>query len=331
MSLSIQSLCGRGSLVVAVCCVVLMSAACSKSDKKSASQVALKVNGEEVSEHQVNMLMERHAPGVAPDQAEAAARRVVEGLIDQELAAQAARKEGLDKDPRVLQRMEAAKRDVLALAYLDRLGEKVNEPPSDEVDRYYEAHPVLFAQRRLFSMQETALAVDVDRLDALKAKLEATTSLDKMNEALRSESLKSSSRQMSISAEDVPLVLLDQLAAMKEGQSLVLPRDGGARVLTILAIQTAPITRTTAHKLITAFLTKERKRQAAQAGIKGLRDQAKIDYVGRFAPLAHPPVSAASAAQARAASAAEAAGPALRPDAPALDNAASAASAASAQ
>ena len=46
---------------------------------------------------------------------------VIETLVEQELAAQAARKAGLDGTPRVLQAMEIAKREVLARAYQDQL------------------------------------------------------------------------------------------------------------------------------------------------------------------------------------------------------------------
>lgn len=289
MTSSNQSLCRKAGFLI-VCCAALLTAACGKTEKKAPTQVAVKINGEEVSEHQVSLLIERHAPASAGEPA--AVRRVLDGLVDQELAAQAARKAGLDKDPRVVQRMEAAKRDVLALAYLDRLGESVSEPTSDEVDRYFNAHPELFSQRRLYSLQDTTIAIDPAQYDELKARLEASSSLDKMNEVLRAASVRSTSRQLSISAEDVPLVMLKQLAALKDGQSMVQPREpGSARVLTLINAQPSPVSHGTAKKLISAFLIKDRRRQASQTGIKALRDQGKVEFVGRFAAAA----SAASA------------------------------------
>jgi EpsD family peptidyl-prolyl cis-trans isomerase len=262
---------------------VVMLSACGNGEKKSPSQVALKVNGQEVSEHQVNLLIERYTQGVAPEQMGLATQRVIEALVDRELAAQAARKDQLDQDPKVIQRMEAAKREVLAQAHLERLQERVTEPSSDEIDRYHDAHPELFSQRRLYSLQETAVAVTPEAFDDFKTRIEATASLDKMNEALRAAGLKSSSRQLSISAEDVPFGVLNQLAVLKPGHSLVQARDGGVRVLTLIASQESPISRPTAQKLIAAFLIKERRNQAAAAGVKALRDQAQIEYLGRFA------------------------------------------------
>ncbi|MET0349833.1 MAG: EpsD family peptidyl-prolyl cis-trans isomerase, partial [Rhizobacter sp.] len=156
-------------LLATVLCAALATVACSKgADKKSSSQVAVKVNGEELSVHQVDLVMRRQATNVPPGQQDAAAKRVIEGLVDQELAAQAAKKDKLDQDPRVVQQMEAAKRDVLARAYLERLGEKVTEPSSDEIDRYYETHPNLFSQRRLYSLQETNFVIDPQKAAAMK-------------------------------------------------------------------------------------------------------------------------------------------------------------------
>jgi len=288
-------------LLATVLCAALATVACSKgSDKKSTSQVAVKVNGEELSVHQVDLVMRRQAANVPPGQQDAAAKRVVEGLVDQELAAQAARKDKLDQDPRVVQQMEAAKRDVLARAYLERLGEKVTEPSSDEIDRYYETHPNLFSQRRLYSLQETNFSVDPQKVAALKARLEATGSLEKMNDVLRGDSVQFASRQTSVSAEDVPLAILDQLAALKEGQSLVLTRDGAGRVLTLINAQLAPVGPVQAKRLISGYLTNDRKRTALQEGVKALREQGKIEYQGRYAQLVSGAASAPEAAPAAA-------------------------------
>lgn len=301
-------------LLATVLCAALATVACSKgSDKKSTSQVAVKVNGEELSVHQVDLVMRRQAANVPPGQQDAAAKRILEGLVDQELAAQAAKKDKLDQDPRIVQQMEAAKRDVLARAYLERLGEKVTEPSSDEIDRYYETHPNLFSQRRLYSLQETNFSIDPQKAAAMKTRLEATTSLEKMNEVLRGDSVQFTARQTSVSAEDVPLAILDQLAALKEGQSLVLTRDGAGRVLTLINAQLAPVGPVPAKRLISGYLTNDRKRTALQQGVKALREQGKIEYQGRYAELVSGAASAPDAAPVAAPTADPSAAPASAP------------------
>ncbi|WP_280153984.1 EpsD family peptidyl-prolyl cis-trans isomerase [Piscinibacter sp. XHJ-5] len=247
-----------------------------------ATQVAAKVNDSEISLSQLQHVLQRQPP-VPAERADAVARRVLDGLVDQELAAQGARSQGLDKDPRIVQAIEAAKRDILAKAYHDVVTEKAQLPSSDEVDRYYDSQPALFSQRRFYSLQETLVQGTAEELTTVKPRVEAAPDAARAAEALRDAHLRVSSRQVSVSPEDVPLVLLSRLSALRDGQSLMLPQPGGARVLTLVSSTPAPLTREAAKPAITSFLTNERKRQAAQAALKSLRESARIEYKGKFA------------------------------------------------
>ncbi len=283
---------------------VVALAGCSRVGG-DATQVAAKVNDTEISLSQLQHLMQRQ-PAVAPEHADAQARRVLDAVLDQELAAQGARKMGLDKEPRVVQAIEAARREVLARSYHDVLAEKTPLPASDDIDRYYDSQPALFAQRRFYAMQETLVQGDHAELAALQTAVQMTPNAARMAEVLREARLRSTSRQMTISPEDVPLPLLAKLADLREGHSLMVPAPGGARVLTLLSSTPAPLSREAARNAIQSFLTNERKRQTVQQGMKSLRDAAQIEYKGKFALVAAEPASgaqpaesAASAAQAR--------------------------------
>ena len=265
--------------------LVLTLVACN-AGQPGVSQVAIKVNGDEISVHQVDMVVQARAAAVAANAtASTVAQSTLAALVDQELAAQAARQQGLDRDPQVIQRMEAAKRSVLAQAYQERVGARAVDPSSDEIDRYFDAHPELFAQRRLYQLQETTVGVAADRFDALKLALDGAPSPARVQEILARERLKSSLRHLSVSAEDLPLGVLPRLAQLKDGESVTLPRDGGARVLTLLGSQAAPMGRDGAQRLIAQYLANERKRELIGQSIKALRDDAKVEYLGRYAEL----------------------------------------------
>jgi EpsD family peptidyl-prolyl cis-trans isomerase len=91
-------------------------AGCSDKNPKTATQVAARVNDGEISVHQVNFLLQQRE--VRQEEAEAASRQALARLIDQELAVQKALDLKIDRQPAVLQALEAAKRDVLARAYM---------------------------------------------------------------------------------------------------------------------------------------------------------------------------------------------------------------------
>jgi EpsD family peptidyl-prolyl cis-trans isomerase len=261
-----------------------------------ATQVAAKVNDTELSLSQLNHVLQRQPP-VSPERAEAQARRVLEGLIEQELAAQAARDSGLDRDPRIVQTIEAAKREILAKAYQDTLADKAPLPSSDEIDRYYDSQPALFSERRFYSLQEISVRGSTEQLLSLQPRVESAPDAARAAELLREAQLRFTSRQLTVSPEDIPLAMLDRFAKLREGQSLMLAQPGGARIVTLLASHPAPLSRELARPQIQAFLINERKRQAVHEAMKSMRDSARVEYKGKFAQAGPAPSTAASAPQ----------------------------------
>src|SRR5262245_44453560 len=122
----------------AVCVSILVTlAACGRNTVLEDKQLAARVNQSEISVHQVQAVL-RKQPRLLDPSAEAAPLQVLEILIDQELAAQAATKQGLESEPATLQAFQVARREVLARTYFDRVAEKASMPSSDEIDRYYD-------------------------------------------------------------------------------------------------------------------------------------------------------------------------------------------------
>lgn len=282
---------GAGSVLIAA---ALLSA-CGGRGSGGDTQVAAKVNKGEISIHQVQTIVQRQPPQVAADRTERAAARVLEVLIDQELAAQAARDQGLERDPRTVQAIEAARRELLAHAYQDQIAAEVISPSSDEIDRYYEANPALFAQRRLYMLQEISVEATSAQLAQLHEVVTRARSGDELLQIMREVKLRHNVRYLAQAAEDLPLTLLEPLSRLEPGQSWLYAQAQGGRIFTVLQAQKAPIERRMASNAIGAYLLTERKRQRVATAMKGLRDSAKIEYVGSFAqtkPSAAPGASA---------------------------------------
>lgn len=280
---------------LAAAALPLLLVACGADKSSATSQVALKVNGDEVSVHQVELLLQSRVAALPAPAASAAARSALDSLVDQELAAQAARKQGLDRDPRVLQLMEAAKRQVLAKAFHDGVGDRAIDPSSDEIDRYHDAHPELFSKRRLVQLQETTVTLPASKLEAFKLLTAGAASAARIQEIVKTEGLRASVRFLSVSPEDLPMPVLAQLASLNDGQSLVLQREGAARILTVLSTQAAPVGRAAAQRLIAQFLVNERKRDLVQQSMKSLRSEARIEFSAPYAALGAAPNAATGA------------------------------------
>lgn len=253
--------------------------------KPEASQVAARVNGSDITVHQINFLLQRDRT-LAPEQAEAAGRRVLELLIDQELAVQRAIELKLDRDPQTVQALEAARREVLARAYRDRVMQGGARPTPDEVRRYYDATPALFGQRRVYSLQELLVEAPPPRQAWVKEQLARSRSADEFAQALRQAGLRFSGSQSVKPAERLPLGLVERFAAMKDGDAAVLSEGQDLRVVFIAASRLEPVTLERAGPAIEQYLANQTARRAIDDDLKALRTAASISYQGKFAAAA---------------------------------------------
>ena len=269
-------------MLVVICASI---AGCGKNEPVPESQVAARVNRSDISIHQVQAVLSRQ-PRLVATAGETSAARVLEALIDQELAAQAARDQGLERDPNVIQSLQATQREVLARAHQERIAANAPGVTSDEIDRYFDSKPALFAQRRLYILQETAVGASEAQLDPLREIAARSQSAEELLRAIRSAGLRPTTRQLAQAAEDLPLALLEPLAKLTIGQSILFPQPGGARIFTVLHAQSAPVDRRAAAPAIENFLLAERKRQLVADEIKRLRQAATITYQGAFAASA---------------------------------------------
>ena len=287
---------GRVTLIALAASLVLL-AACGEKSEDKASQTAAKVNKEEITVHQINFVLQQQR-GLQQDQAEAVSKQILERLIDQELAVQKAEDLKLDRDPRVVQQMEAARREIIARAYVEKTGEAVAKPTDAEIKAYYDAKPGLFAQRRIYSLQEVIIEATPEQVVTLREQLGVSKSINEFVEFLKANGYRFSGNQAVRPAEQLPLNLLDTFANLSDGQAVLLPSATGAQVVVVAGTRSEPVDEARAKPAIEQFLSNEAKRKAVEADIKALRAEAKIEYVGKFAPA---PANAASATPAASA------------------------------
>ena len=122
--------------------MLAIAAGCSKKDEaKPASQVAARVNTDEITVSQINNVLAR-AQNLPPETAAKAKIEILDKLIDQQLAKQQAIANKLDRTPAVVQAIEAAKNESLARSSLENGASSLPKPTPAEIKKYYFDHPV---------------------------------------------------------------------------------------------------------------------------------------------------------------------------------------------
>ena len=294
-------------VISAVTLAALLAGCGDKKKDKNATQIAAKVNKEEISVHQINFVLQQQR-GLKPEQSEAASKQILERLIDQELAMQKAVEQKLDRDPRVVQQLEAARREIIARAYVEKTGVAAAKPTAEEVKKYYDEKPALFKERRVYSIQELAIQVPPEQIETLRTQLQGAKSITDFIEYLKANNIRFAGNQAVRPAEQLPLNMLESFAKMKDGQAMLVPSPTGAQVIVLAASRSDPVDEERAKPAIEQFLGNDAKRKLIDADMKAMRAAGKVEYVGKWATAASGVDSAPAATAPAAPAPASAAG-----------------------
>lgn len=275
-------------IAIAVSSILLATATvtgCGKKEeqsKKPATQVVAKVDSEEISVHQLNAVLSK-ASGLSQENVGQAKWEILGKLIEQQLAVTKAMERKLDRKPEVMMAIDGARREILARAYLQELAAAQVKPTAEEVRTYYAEHPELFAQRRIFRLQEITLAKNDELLPALQQKVATSKNMDEIAVWLKERNVPFKPGGGVRAAEQLPLEILPKVHALKDGQIALILLVDGMIVIRITGSETQSVDETQATPRIQTFLANQRSTEAIQREMKALKEKAKIEYLGEFA------------------------------------------------
>ena len=278
-------------IVLALSAVFVLTACNDKDEKKSPSQVLAKVNDAEITVHQLNFVLAQ-TPNATAEQKQ----QLLDQLIDQELLVQKATELKLDREPNVVQAIEAAKRQILAQSAAERVIGKPAEASKAAIDAFYAQNPGLFADRKTYEFVMFVLPT-ASYNAAITAQLNDATSAAQVKSILDAAGVKFDMNEVTRSAEQLPMAMLPKFAAMNQGDILSMPEGEKLILLQLKASHAAPVAPADAEPMIKRFLGTSEAQNNAKAKLKAIRDVAKVEYLQKFAsaPVAVPSTDTASA------------------------------------
>ena len=278
-----------GAVALAAMAVTLLAGCGQKKDAAVADaaggEVVAKVNGDDMTAAQLTIALQKQR-GMRPDAGDAASKVVLDQLIDEQIVAQKAVAAKLDKDPKVVAQIEAARRDILARRFIESAAETASKPADDAVQKFYDGRPALFAQRKMYTLQRVDIQAPDTRRTEIDARVSALKTPAELTDWLKSQKLVFTTKQEQDASEQLPPVVLEKLSAMKEGQSMVVPSQFGVSAITLISSAAAPKALADARPAIEQFLANQGRREVVMNLQKTIRDGAKVEYEGRFAALA---------------------------------------------
>jgi len=254
-------------------------AACGeKGGEKKPGQALASVNGEEVTVLQLNEELQR--ANVGANQQDTASKQLLQVLIDRQLLQEAAARDKLDRDPKVMQAVERARALIVAQAYLQRRIGNVARPTPGEVEEYFNKNPDFFSNRKQFSMNEVVIA-SADLTPEARAAADSARSLEEVAVWLDAHKIKYGRTQVRRSTADVPRQLSGKLLGMPKGQLFVVREGGRAMFVAVAEVKDAPVSLQVAAPQIEQFLMKRKNQELAADELKRLRSSARIEYLNK--------------------------------------------------
>lgn len=256
----------------------LVLGACGKSSKDS-GQTAAVVNGEEISIGLVNRALSG-VSGISPESAPQLRKEVLDGLITQQLAINQATAQKLDRTPEVVLAVEMARREIIARAYQETIAKALPKPTQDQAKKYYQDHPELFAQRRVYGLQDIVISKQAQGITAAEL---GGKSLEEVVALLQSRKIPFSPNVGSKGAEEIALDLIGPISKVTDTAVHVLEVEGGIHVFRVLGSRAEPVAEEAALPRILQYLANRQTAEAVQKDIAQSREKARIEFKGEFA------------------------------------------------
>lgn len=285
------------------CTVLAGLGACGdKAADRKPGQALASVNGAEVTVLQLNEELQR--ANVAANQQDSASKQLLQVLIDRQLLQDAAARENLDRDPKVMQAVDRARSLIVAQAYLQKRIGNVARPTPQEVEAYFNRNPDFFAGRKQFSMNELVIAA-ADLTPEVRAAADGAKSLEEVAVWLDAHKIKYGRTQVTRTTADVPRQLADKLLGMPKGQLFAVREGPRAMFVAVTEVREAPVSLQVAAPQIEQFLMKLKNQEMATEELRRLRNGASIVYLNKtMMPDAKPAGAQPAAAHAPATAAA---------------------------
>lgn len=269
------------SLIVLLLAASVLTGCGDKGDKPKTSQVAAKVNSDEITISQVNSALAnvQATPGKT---AEEAKQEVLNNLIVQNLADQQAIKMKLDRNPAVMQAIESSKNMILARAYMDPIMSGIAKPTSEDVHKFYTEHPELFSDRHIFNIRELEIESKPEVKETVLEMVNSGKTEDAIEAWAKSKDIKTSVQNGVKSSEQLPLDMLAKISKLEVGKKMLIDMGKSVSVLAILNAKAEPVTEAAATTAIQEYLNNAHKKETLENEIKSLKAGAKIEYFGDF-------------------------------------------------
>lgn len=266
-------------------------------------QVVAKVGEQEIT------LRQLHAELPAESSGDPAARKQAEqtalgNMVARTVLAQAARAQGLEDTPDFALQKQRLLDGLLVQSLQQKIVSQMPATTRDEAEAYVTAHPDIFAERKIFTVDQIRMGRPSNQ--ALLKALQPLTTLEDVEALLKQNKVVYDRSQGRVDAANTDPRLIEQILKLPPNEVFVLPIGNNLSINQIKGIAVEPFTGPAAVDYAVKLLTRQRTNEAIQREFAQIarkaapsihfnKDYGPADLPGPGAPSAAPAAAARSA------------------------------------
>ena len=207
-------------------CLVLGACRFPGTGKAPSGQVLASVNGQEITMRDLHAELNGVAPS-DPRQLKAVEQQALQIMINRKLLAKAAEAEKLEKTPDFALKKQRAIETLMAQTLQDSLVASVPTPTNEEVVAFMAAHPDIFAQRKIFTVEQIQA-----RGPMSQATLQSFTplkTLDEVEATLVRNNVSLLRGKVTLDAVGLDPRLVDMLVKLKPDDVYIIPQGAAVQ------------------------------------------------------------------------------------------------------
>ena len=269
------------ALAAAVCGAL---AACNNGAKTPTGQVVATLGRQEITMRDVRAELGNYN---APDAKtlKAAENVALRNILGRTMVADEARKEGLEKTPDFALAKQRAIDTLLVQALQQKIVAEVPQATKDEAQRFVDAHPDMFSQRKIYILDQLQMRRPSD--PSIVTALEPLKTFDQIQALLTQDKIPFQRNTAALDALTADPRLIDALQKLPPGELFVLPAGQLLTVNQIKDTRIEPVAPDKAIPVAQQIITRQRTEDAVRKRFQQLFAQnvKQVKFSKEFAPL----------------------------------------------
>lgn len=270
--------------------VVASAIALSACNKKPEGQIVAIVNGEEVSLSELNQEL-RGANVPEGGDKKLIMRGLLQRVIDRRLLAQAAKEQGIDRDPEFLAMQRRSSEELLVQMYSRKAASGIKVPDAAALDKFMAENPAMFAQRTQLQLDQ--IVFDMPKSPDVLKQFQQDKTLAAVAATAGRLGLKVESGKGGLDTATLPPAVLKQIQALPPGEPFIVPTGNKVVVSVITGSRPVVGSPEQMRPIAVEALRNQQFGKIAEQRMKEVRQRAKIEYQ----PGYEPPASSKAAAK----------------------------------